>query len=147
MKNDYEFNKLVEVCNVEIGISSTLRWMFKRKQLIYEYNKDDENEIIFWLPLLEKPYNDLITLLLVECKRIILDVTAAEQFVSSFPTNSILKTALESNSEYWVNWAFGWCEEIDDLKEQRGRLDDIIKNKKYSQSVRHRALKLLKKAR
>ena len=147
MENNYEYNKLVEVCSVEIGITSTLKWMFKRKQLVYEYNKEDENKIIFWLPLLEVPYKDLITLLLVECKRIILDVTAAEQFVSSFPINSILKTALESNSEYWVNWALGWCEEIDDLKEQRRRLVDISKNKIYSQNIRHKALKLLRKAK
>jgi hypothetical protein len=147
MKDNNEYNKLVEVCNVEIGVSPTLRWVFKKKELVYEYNKEDEKDTIFWLPLLEVPYNDLLTLLQVECKRIVLNVVAVDQLVSSFPTNSILKTALESNSEYWANLALGWCEEMDDLKEQRERLEAINKNKKYSQKARHRAMKLLRKAR
>ncbi len=76
-----------------------------------------------------------------------MDAVTVNQFVSSFPTYSILKTALESNSEYWVNLALGGCEDIDDLKDQQERLEAISKNKKYSQNVRHRALKLLKKTR
>lgn len=147
MNAHQDYIKLVEVCKIEIGISKNQKWIFKRNRDFYEYEGDDDEGIIFWLPLLEIPYKDLLALLEIECNKLNENANAISSILKSFPTNSILRSALESNSEYWVNLAFKWCEDIEDLKKHAEVLINISKDKNYSQNIRHQALKLLRKAK
>lgn len=133
-----EYQKLVEISSMEIGVSKNDNWVFIKGNQRYEYEGDSEADIIFLLPLLEINYDSLNSLVTNS-----LEGLNTPDLYSSFPVRAILITALNSNSEYWIKLAFNWLDEIGDSKFCYQEVFRISSDKNMSQKTRHQALNLL----
>ena len=92
------------------------------------------------LTLLESPYKglkDKISKALYENKM-------DQSLVKSFPFNLVVLSGLKSGSEYWIQLAMSWLKVNKSLitGEISNFLKSISDNKKYSQKVRHAAMKI-----
>lgn len=135
-----EYQKLIEINTIEIGLSKKGNWVFVKGKLLYECKGALVTDVIFLLPLLEVKYESLKSLLTNS-----LEGLNRLDMYNSFPVRDILITALNSNSEYWIKLALNWLEEIGNLKYYFQEIFQISNDKKYSQKTRHQALKLLSK--
>lgn len=137
-----EYVNLLEINKVEIGVSKFNNWVFKVGNHIYEHLNNTQNNFILWLPILETPYSTFSRSIDNSLDQLSITKEKKETLINSFPVNRILETALNSNSEYWITFAFNWLSEIKYSKCFLRELDEIIKNKRYSQKLRHKAQKL-----
>jgi hypothetical protein len=93
-----------------------------------------------WLPILEKEYRDFINFL-----DTIITRKPKNSNSTPFPIHELIKVALESRSEYWVSLSLEWLDVMVDFKGLIPQLQSIYEDKSFSQYVRHKARKLMKR--
>lgn len=129
-------------CNdveVAVNLNNSKEWYFKKNDKEIIINSDEFNDSkLLWLPILNCDYKVFQKNLKNGLKE--RDIQPDLEFL--FPYRPLLYTALNSNSEYWISLALKWIEEGVEYKGCEGLLFNISRNKRITQSIRHKALKL-----
>ena len=94
------------------------------------------------LPLLEKPYAEVVELIQAKLR----EAGKAENLTEAFPFDLLIQRALTWETSYWPSLAVRWLETDYPLSDQTViDLRRIGKDKHYDQNLRHRAQHLIER--
>lgn len=94
------------------------------------------------LPLLERSYSEAVELIQAKLR----EAGKAENLTEAFPFDLLMQCALTWETSYWPSLAVQWLEADYPLSDQSViDLRRIMKDKRYSQSLRHRAQHLIER--
>lgn len=119
-----------------LNYNNSNKWEISIQNETYEINLNNDKVTLSLLPFLEQGRNN------------IMEQIGDIQRWSTFPELLLIKAGFLSESEYWVNLALNWLEasDLDNIDEFTKHLNQIFSNNlKYSQKVRHKTKKILKK--
>lgn len=124
--------------DIELYCNNTGNWSFENNG--EHKSLSDEGNSIVLLPLLEKDYAEVLTLLDSLAEKENVDAIN----VAKFPFDNVILTALNWYSSYWPNLAIGWLEKGYPLKRKFiTPIENIIEDKSYDQKLRHRSRRLI----
>lgn len=132
--------KFIEDRPIVVGLNPSGEFIVKFGK--HGFLKITENELVPMLPLLELDF-DFFTLAIESLVSKYNKKGNFPQISSSkFPLENLIKTALGSERDFWIELSIPWLINIDPSK-FKSEIDEIVMNKKISQKTRHKMLKLL----
>ncbi len=140
-----DINKCTQVFHVSkkkwwVLLTQDGKWGFEKEAKFVEFTTP--SMCIPLLPLLELPRSEAVELVCEELKRISVDPEVA----NSFPFYNIVHLALCWKTDYWPMLAVDWLESGYPISEEFvDCLSELQSKKSFSQSLRHRAGRLIKR--
>ncbi len=105
-----------------LGLSENGKWVIGGNDSVYEFS--NSSEPVFFLPCLEKDYNEFAE----ELTAALNEKSIPPELRASFPFLSILKTGLLSSSSHWLPLAQRWLNDIPLTEKLAAMLHESLKH-------------------
>ncbi len=127
------FTEILYIKDRVFGIDADGEWCTRLTDTIFAYPNESKNGM-YYMICLEKNVSE------------IKDKLKSCREVNKFPFFYIIRSGLDSSSEYWVDKSIEWIKELEfqlDEKEAfKTKLEDIMEDKRFQQNIRHKAKKV-----
>jgi hypothetical protein len=122
-----------------ILLSPDLEWGFEKEEVFIAFESPET--CIPLLPLLELTYTASCNIVYEGLQR----ASCHRELSRKFPFSNILQLALNWKTEYWPSLAVNWLESGYPISvELLNCLEELQKRERFSQQLRHRAMRLIK---